>query len=570
MIEGETTPKNDPRSPTPGPAVIDLNELPSCRMKSTNINSGAQSSAGVRQSAANCGRELNSRANWFSEILESHKCAVLGVFSIAYFILTFYRASRKLFWFDELFTVYLSRLPDLKSVWRALMNGVDFNPPLFYLLTRFAEHIPGEGHIAARLPAILGFWVFCLCLFRFVSLRLSIPSACVSMLFPLVTGAYWYAYEARAHGIVLGFCGIAIISWQAAADRTARRGWSLFALGGSLSCALLTHSYAFLIFAPIVLGELSRTTSRKRPDWPIWTTIAVSSLGSLASIPFVHQVVSEVRSQSLFPAKLFRIIILYRDLLTPAAGVLAGWVILTCLVREKTEDPKHEPGLRGHEILALWAFVAIPFFEYAAAKLTGAPFLSRYGISTVAGFAGLLGVAVGKRPVVAIGTLMLLVGQIGFAFFGFASGSVLREPSSGYPISTRIREFSERYEWMAEDKTLPIVLIDDLDFMTTSYYAPPSVAPQLVYFVWPRSGVMGEGFARLKACCKSEPAVLGLSEFLASHDAFLVYGGPSRAYAYRLQYFVNTGATLETKRETHDHFLVLVTYPKRTAKPASR
>jgi hypothetical protein len=30
----------------------------------------------------------------------------------------FYRTSRKIFWFDELFTVYLSRRPDFKSVWQ--------------------------------------------------------------------------------------------------------------------------------------------------------------------------------------------------------------------------------------------------------------------------------------------------------------------------------------------------------------------------------------------------------------------------------------------------------------------
>jgi hypothetical protein len=157
----------------------------------------------------------------------------------------------------------------------------------------------------------------------------------------------------------------------------------------------------------------------------------------------------------------------------------------------------------------------------------------------------------------------LVAAQIGFDFQKFASGSVLVEPSSDYPISTRIRDFSERYEWMAEDKTLPIVLIDDLDFMTTAFYSPPSVASQLVYVVWPNEGVIGEFSARLKACCNSEPAVVGLADFLRSHHAFLVYGGPRSAY--RLEYFVKAGATVETKRATRDHFLVLVTYPERTA-----
>ena len=104
---------------------------------------------------AHSGLGIDSTANWLAETLERHKGAVLAVFSIVYFGLTFYRASRKLFWFDELFTVYLCRLPDFKSVWRAVLNGADFNPPVLYLVTRFSERIFGEGHIATRLPEIV-------------------------------------------------------------------------------------------------------------------------------------------------------------------------------------------------------------------------------------------------------------------------------------------------------------------------------------------------------------------------------------------------------------------------------
>jgi hypothetical protein len=537
-------------------------------MNSLIANTEEQDSAELAQSAGPSGRGLDSVANRLSETLQRHKGAILAVFSIAYFALTFYRASRKLFWLDELFTLHLSRLPDLKSVWRALMNGTDFNPPLFYLLTHFSQHILGEGHIGTRLPAILGFWVFCLCLFRFISRRLSVLSACVSMLFPLVTGAYGYAYEARAHGIVLGFCGIALISWQAAADRTEQRWWWLLALSGSLACALLTHSYAFLVFTPIVLGELSRTATHKRLDLPVWMAIAAGSVAVLASIPFVYQAISVVQPFEFFSPNPHKLIIAYKDLLIPSVSVLVGWLVLMCLVPERKDGFRNERGLRSYEVVALCTLIAIPLFEYAAAKLTGAPFLTRYGLSAIAGFAGLLGVAVEKRSAVAIGTLAVIVGQIGVAFFGYASGSVLVEPSSNYQISTRIREFSERYEWMGEDKTLPIVLLDDLDFLPTAYYAPPSVASQLVYTVLGKYDINGGLYVRLRACCKSEPAVIGIRDFLESHDAFLVYGGPHSAY--RLENLVKAGATVTTRRETRDHFLDLVIYPKKTAKESSR
>jgi hypothetical protein len=138
--------------------------------------------------------------------LARHKYFLLTFFSILYFGTTCYRASRKLFWFDELFTIYLSRLPDARSVWNALTHGVDFNPPLLYGLTHYSEAVFGQGELAARAPEILSFWIFCLCLFCFVSRRTSALGGFISMLFPLVTTAYWYAYEARAHSLVLAGC----------------------------------------------------------------------------------------------------------------------------------------------------------------------------------------------------------------------------------------------------------------------------------------------------------------------------------------------------------------------------
>jgi hypothetical protein len=51
-------------------------------------------------------RVIESIASRLAETLERRKGAVLAVFSVAYFGLTFYRASRKFFWFDELFTVF--------------------------------------------------------------------------------------------------------------------------------------------------------------------------------------------------------------------------------------------------------------------------------------------------------------------------------------------------------------------------------------------------------------------------------------------------------------------------------
>jgi hypothetical protein len=126
-------------------------------------------------------RCISATADRAADGLRRHKYLILIFFSSLYVLATFYRASRKLFWFDELFTVYISRLPDMASVWSALKQGMDFNPPLFYALTKFSESLFGEGHIATRLPRsrLLD---LCLCLFRFVRADVGLAGL-ISMLF---------------------------------------------------------------------------------------------------------------------------------------------------------------------------------------------------------------------------------------------------------------------------------------------------------------------------------------------------------------------------------------------------
>ena len=151
--------------------------------------------------------------------------AGIGAVSTVYFADLFLRASQKCFWFDELFTMYLCRLPNFKSTWTAVTHGADFNPPVFYLLTRGAQRLFGEGLIASRLPAMLGVWLFGVCLFVFVARRAGVVSGSIAGIFPFFTLIQFYAYEARAHGIVLGWCGLALVCWQRTAEGQTKKLW---------------------------------------------------------------------------------------------------------------------------------------------------------------------------------------------------------------------------------------------------------------------------------------------------------------------------------------------------------
>src|SRR4029450_12529383 len=82
---------------------------------------------------------IETKSEEFADFVTRHRTPILRLFSVAYFLTTCYRASQKSLWSDELYTLYVSRLPDLVSCWKALTSGVDSNPPLFYVLTRLAE-----------------------------------------------------------------------------------------------------------------------------------------------------------------------------------------------------------------------------------------------------------------------------------------------------------------------------------------------------------------------------------------------------------------------------------------------
>ena len=59
--------------------------------------------------------------------------AILAAF---YFATSIYIASHRVFWFDELFTVRIARLPDIKAIWTALGHGADSLPPAYYMVVR--------------------------------------------------------------------------------------------------------------------------------------------------------------------------------------------------------------------------------------------------------------------------------------------------------------------------------------------------------------------------------------------------------------------------------------------------
>ena len=282
------------------------------------------------------------------------------------------------FWFDELFTFYITRLPSMSAVWSALKDGADLNPPLFYAATRFLQSLFGSSEWATRLPAMIGFLVMMLGLYRFVSRYGSRLGGMVAMMFPLVTGACYYAQEARPYGMELGFIAMGAVCWQAA-TRGEHRRFTLAALSLCLAGALLTHCYAVLAVAPFGLAEGVRTFIRKKFDWPMWIALAIPCSAVLTYLPLLAAVRSDPFDNPVYKATVRAS---YEMILAPAVWPLLLALAAVALLGER--DPEQAgPAAEGvplHEMVLAGGFLAAPFLGALLASTVTKIFIDRKSV----------------------------------------------------------------------------------------------------------------------------------------------------------------------------------------------
>jgi hypothetical protein len=208
---------------------------------------------------------------------------------IALVALTWRLSAVKMLWFDELFTLHLSRWHSPGELWGHLADGVDLNPPFSYLLTHLSVRVFGETPEALRLPALLGVLACIVCMHSFAARRVGWLWACVPVALLLGTAAAPFAGEARPYGIVLGLVGLALVLWQRACERDRPVTPAVVGLGVVLVLLLSTHYYSVLVLIPLACAEIARAGSRRRLDVPVVLAVTLP-LGVLgAYLPLVGQ-----------------------------------------------------------------------------------------------------------------------------------------------------------------------------------------------------------------------------------------------------------------------------------------
>src|ERR1700738_4395627 len=80
--------------------------------------------------------------------VEAHPNWSVAAISLIYFLTAGAKAMYKLFWFDELLTWDIARLPSLAAMLAALHSGVDQELPVIHLSVRLSHLLFGPGHLS--------------------------------------------------------------------------------------------------------------------------------------------------------------------------------------------------------------------------------------------------------------------------------------------------------------------------------------------------------------------------------------------------------------------------------------
>jgi hypothetical protein len=525
-------------------------------------------------------QQLDHIAEAIRDQCERRKFPLLSGFSILYLVNTCLLASWRLMWNDELYTFYFSRLPNVSDVWAALSTGADQIPPLFHIITRTSFSLFGVNHLSIRLPEVLGFWVMSLCLFWFVSRRSAALYGFAAMLFPLITVAYDYAYEARPYGLVLGFCGLALLCWQSAAEGLYRK-LSLIGLAVSFAAAVSSHYYAVLLFFPLAVGEVVRACSRRHLDLPIWLALGSAMTPLALFLPLIEGA-KTYHAHFWSPPRWESIPGFFYFLLLPAGPPLVAMLMLSAIyltshpMATRRCNRVSRPAPPYHELVAAVGFVAIPVVAVIVAKLVVGAFTFRYALPAVMGLSILLAFAASR---LLDGRAIMGVALVFFSCSWFLVMDVL------YFKQTRAVSVSQakayRFLQSESESELPIVVADIHTFMKLVHYAPRDLAARFVYLAAPEAALHHLGSTTVdRGMLDLQPwfdvRVEEYGSYIASHQRFLVLArffddqgklwnrGQNSKLAWLLFELTAAGRQIELRAQNEDDLLFLVSSKQRS------
>jgi hypothetical protein len=402
-------------------------------------------------------------------------------------------AYEKPFWFDEILTVIMCRVPSVSKLWQALGNAADTNPPLFYLVVGWAPRFISDEHLAYRLPSILGLFLTIICTYLALSRRTDRLSAIAGAAFLLCTPLVAYAVEARPYALMIGFVSVAIVAWQRIDES---RLYTLL-LGMALAIALSLHYYAILVWPVFVLSEATVWLYRRSFRIGTWIALTLSTAPLFVFGRFLihlrqyygpnfwsHATFGQIFSA---PRELYNFLDYWIWCFTIGViVVLTLWAFGKTIKFDSLEQRKaSERGIPIEECTLIAVFLLLPVFAVLAAKVTGAGMNFRYMLPTVLGAS----LAVGLLTSRVTGALRAVLLMIILGNYGLSSLPVIRKALTGSLLIKRTAVAQEGDVILAAYQKfgLPIVIARGSEYLPMVYYMPAGQSVGLYALADPRA-----------------------------------------------------------------------------------
>ena len=380
-------------------------------------------------------------------------------------------AASRPFWFDEVFTVLLARLPAFGDVLRALADATDTSGPMFYVFERSAARAHPDLELAYRLPSILASNLACGLVYVIARRDLGPIPACMAVLVLLMSQLYHaYSIEARPYALMVLCITLAIAAWQ-----RAERWPGALLLGATSMVAVLTHYYSVFGLAPFVAAEMTHTARCRRVRPRVWLALGIGAVALMVSWPFLSSLRSYYGSHYWSNPTLAKTFASYDNLLSfgpPGAGfgmavALGLGLSLLALRLWAREDDDGTPRPTPEMLVLILGLLAVPVTVAVTARVMQGGFTDRYAICVLPGFA--LGAAYAMWALERRAQVWLLIAcLIAFAshepaFWASTDGDHGLAPRAR---ARAMRELLPRTAGMG----LPVVIANGLEYLPLAFY----------------------------------------------------------------------------------------------------
>lgn len=405
------------------------------------------------------------------------------------------RAYEKPFWYDEICTVILCRLPGASDVWKALDHAADTNPPLFYMAARCARQLIPDDHMAYRLPSILGLLATVFCVYFIQSRRVDRISALVGATFVLCTPLADFASEARPYSLMVGCIAAAILAWQRIED--SKLYCLLLAI--TLAAAVSLHYYAILAWPAFVLAEASIWACKRRFRGGAWLAL-VLGLGPLLCFSGLLLHLRQYYGQHFWARPGLGQIFSTSNYLFNLLGYW-GWsltigtiaiLIYWSFVKGATSASAGQREIRERplpiaECALIVVLLLLPVVAVAAAKVSGGGMTTRYMLPAILGGALAVAYLTSKAP----GAMRALLLALMLVNYALSSTAVLMKASHGSLLGRRTAASGGVKAILSgqHESKLPIVISSGLDYLPMAYYTPAGAKRELYALADPQAAV---------------------------------------------------------------------------------